>query len=73
MHLSLFEGDCITINEIDTSKYAIEKTISNCNPKDETEYIEFRDEEFYIVNDTLKHIIKKPKRCTVIRNDFLKR
>jgi hypothetical protein len=70
MYLSHFGQDCIVIDENDTSEFIVEKTISDCNPKSGEDYIEFFNEEFYIDNDTLKHIVKKSKLCPEIRNDF---
>ncbi|HBS86682.1 MAG: hypothetical protein A2W91_11690 [Bacteroidetes bacterium GWF2_38_335] len=72
MHLLHFGQDCILIDENDTSEHIIEKTISDCNPKNGTDYIEFDNEEFYIDNDTLKHKVKKVKLCPEIRNDFFR-
>jgi len=72
MYLSYFGQDCIVIDENSTSEYLFEKTIPDCsNPEyEEKYYIKFTNEEFYIDNDTLKHIVKKTKLCPEIRNDF---
>ena len=70
MYLSPFGQDCILIEEIDRSEFVAEKTIPDCNPKNTDDYIEFKNEEFYINNDTLIQIVKKPKLCPEIRNDF---
>jgi hypothetical protein len=72
MFLSHFEVDCKLIINYDTSEYIVEKTIVDCNPKNETYYIEFQNEEFYIDIDTLKHIVKKFKTCPETKNDFLR-
>jgi hypothetical protein len=72
MYLSYFGVDCIDVNPIDTAEYFIEKTIPDCNPKSESEYIEFKNTEFYIHNDTLRHIARDPQVCPEIRNDFIR-
>jgi len=71
MYLSHFSVDCMEVPS-DSTEIVIETTIIDCEPKGSDDYINFDNEEFYLEGDTLRHIIKKPKRCPEIRNDFYK-
>jgi len=69
MYLSHFSVDCMEVPS-DSTEIVIETTIIDCEPQGTDDYIYFDNEEFYLEGDTLRHIIKKPKRCPEIRNDF---
>lgn len=72
LYLSYFDEDCILITEGDTSKFIRETTISGCIPFYETEYILFKNDAFYIYNDTLIHKTKNSKQCIESRNIFFR-
>jgi len=69
MYLSHFSVDCMDVPS-DTTEIVIETTIKDCEPLGTDDYVKFDNEEFYLEGDTLRHVIKKPKRCPEIRNDF---
>jgi len=50
------------------------KTIKNCEPSErEADYEIFKDEKFYIRNDTLIHVNKKDVTCTKVKIAFSKK
>jgi len=72
LYLTYFGEDCIVLDSLGNTDFVIEKTINDCEPEYETDYVVFNNEEFYLDNDTMKHILKKAKLCLEIRNDFTK-
>ena len=61
-----FGINCVKFNA-DNNLYR-ETTIKNCEPNNGEEYVNFKNEKFYIKSDTLKFIAKQ-KNCPT-RNDF---
>lgn len=66
-YLSNFGVDCFSIDD-----YSIETTKPECEPTQYIDYIRFDQEEFYVENDTLKHVVKGQKRCPEIKNNFFR-
>jgi hypothetical protein len=52
--------DC---NPFDTRKRKVVLTISDCNPKDNTDFLIFAKERFYIKNDSLVYKLKSNSLC----------
>lgn len=72
MYLGLFGVNCVVVDENDTAKHVLEKIISDCDPEPFLEYVQFTNEEFFILSDTLRHVVRRKKPCPDLKDDFVK-